>query len=200
MFCRCVFRLGKARLQDGTRNGLHFKLLLTVCRPFRGPLDCFIQTFRREGIRALYKGASAAVTSALLENAVVFTVNGWWTRLFQSYREDPAAELPLLQQAIAGSLSAVFSSLAMCPAEVVKCQLQVQLGTATHLANKPLYSPLQIAAQIAKRDGIIGFWRGIVPLLSRDIPFYFVFFGSYSSYCEIITKVGGFSHRDTLPW
>jgi hypothetical protein len=38
---------------------------------FRGLLDCFVQTFRREGVTAYWKGSSAAAVSAMTENAVV---------------------------------------------------------------------------------------------------------------------------------
>lgn len=40
-------------------------------------------------------------------------------------------------------------------------------------------SALATAMEILKRNGISGFFIGVKPLLFRDIPFYFVFFGSY---------------------
>jgi hypothetical protein len=38
---------------------------------FTGLLDCFVQTFKKEGVRAYWKGSSAAAISAMTENAVV---------------------------------------------------------------------------------------------------------------------------------
>ena len=64
----------KVRLQAGTSTSAAFVIFLfpteddITFRLYRGPLDCFVQTFRREGFRALYKGATAAVSSALIEN------------------------------------------------------------------------------------------------------------------------------------
>ena len=38
---------------------------------YAGVLDCFRQTLRQEGVRAYWKGATAAAVSAMTENSVV---------------------------------------------------------------------------------------------------------------------------------
>ena len=65
-----------------------------------------------------------------------------------------------------------FSAIAICPAEVVKIRMQT---TPVELR----MSPLGTAREVLVRNGPIGFFVGVKPLLFRDIPFYFVFFGSY---------------------
>ncbi|KAJ3157380.1 hypothetical protein HK101_001454, partial [Irineochytrium annulatum] len=39
---------------------------------FRGPLDCFLRTVRAEGFAGLYKGISAPVVGAMIENSGLF--------------------------------------------------------------------------------------------------------------------------------
>lgn len=50
---------------------------------YRGPVDCLLKMAKTEGIRSLWKGATPAMASAMVENAVLFTANGYLTRLFQ---------------------------------------------------------------------------------------------------------------------
>jgi Mitochondrial carrier protein len=45
--------------------------LQTRPEAYRGVVDCFVVTTRREGVLSLWKGATPAVVSAVTENAVV---------------------------------------------------------------------------------------------------------------------------------
>jgi hypothetical protein len=81
----------KVRVQAGTVTNAKSpnNAVLPLRTTFRGPLDCVLQTFRKEGVRAFYKGATAAVTAAVLENSgllFTFTVcallcTKWYFRL-----------------------------------------------------------------------------------------------------------------------
>ena len=116
------------------------------------------------------KGACPAVTTGVIENAVVFSANGMLHSIFCEPGEVPTfAKLCALNGA-----SAVFSGFAITPSEVIKCRLQTCLdyGEGSHISS--------VVSELVRRDGFRGFFRGLGATWLRDIPFYMVFFGSYS--------------------
>lgn len=99
---------------------------LNAPKAFNGPIDCLIKTVKTQGFTALYRGSTPALASVVTENAVLFTANALIKKSFQAL--GAGEELTLGQHAIAGGLAGVFSSTAICPAEVVKCTLQAQMA------------------------------------------------------------------------
>ena len=73
---------------------------------------CGTTMVRRESARSLWKGALPALSSGGIENAVLFTANGFFGRLFSAGDVD---SLSLAQHAAIGGLSGVFSATAICP-------------------------------------------------------------------------------------
>lgn len=151
---------------------------------FRNPLDCAIQTIRKEGIFALWKGAVPALTSGFIENTVVFTANGFLYSLFVDKHEIPTFR----KQCFLNGASAIFSGFCITPAECIKCRLQSHLGfdRESHV--------FAAVSDLWKQEGIRGFFRGLPAVWGRDIPFYVTFFGSYTYYKNTIRKQ--FYHND----
>lgn len=160
-------------------------------RAYRGFLHCFASILKKEGIRALWKGATPAWSGALLENVALLTANGAFQRLFlrndeqshshsHSSSEPPQSlgELPTWQYYLCGGLSGLVSSVALCPMEVMKVRLQFQIGSSTFTG------PLDCLAQTVRSEGIRGLYRGLLPLMSRDLPFNTIFLGSYGALCQ----------------
>ena len=93
--------------------------------------------------------------------------------------------------------SAVFSGFAITPSEVIKCRLQTCLnyGEGSHI--------IPVVRDLLSRDGFRGFFRGLGATWLRDIPFYMVFFGSYTYYKMFMLNTWYSSYPnmspDTLP-
>lgn len=139
---------------------------------FQNTMDCALQTVRHEGLFALWKGAMPAVMTGVVENVVVFSANGLLHGIFCEPGETPSfGKLCALNGA-----SAIFSGFAITPSEVIKCRLQTCLdyGEGSHL--------MPVIRDVIHRDGYTGFFRGLGATWLRDIPFYMVFFGSYTYY------------------
>jgi len=153
----------------------------------QGLFRCLQSVTQQEGVRALWKGASPALASALLENATVFTVNGALKRVVQ---EDPNHNL--LHFFASGGISGFFSCLAMCPAEVIKCRLQ--------RAPDPPATPFHALKEVLLVEGPRGLWRGLPALWTRDIPFNFFFFGFYESYSHLFRRAYHLDSNAPLPF
>lgn len=72
------------------------------------------------------------------------------------------------------------------------------------------HGPVHCLLSIIKEDGVMGLYRGVLPLMLRDGPSYAVYFLTYSTICEHLTDSGNkrpsecsqlttFSHKKMLP-
>ncbi|XP_077578317.1 solute carrier family 25 member 15a isoform X2 [Stigmatopora nigra] len=95
---------------------------------YRGPAHCLAFTWKRVGLRGLYKGTAPALLANIGENSVLFLGYGFCQDAIRRLAHvDAGRELSDVQKATAGSLASFFSSLVLCPTELVKCRLQAML-------------------------------------------------------------------------
>mmetsp|Transcript_10629 Transcript_10629/g.15957 ORF Transcript_10629/g.15957 Transcript_10629/m.15957 type:complete len:299 (-) Transcript_10629:345-1241(-) len=160
---------------------------------FQSSVDCAYKTVRNEGLLALWKGAYPAVCTGIVENAVVFSANGLLHSMFCEAGETPT----FFKLCALNGASAVFSGFAITPSEVIKCRLQ----TCLDYGQSSMIMP--VIRDIWHRDGIHGFFRGLMATWLRDIPFYMVFFGSYTYYKRFMLQTWYSTHTnmstDALP-
>eukprot|EP01029_Cantina_marsupialis_P000949 TRINITY_DN10763_c0_g1_i1.p1 TRINITY_DN10763_c0_g1~~TRINITY_DN10763_c0_g1_i1.p1 ORF type:complete len:296 (+),score=50.35 TRINITY_DN10763_c0_g1_i1:122-1009(+) len=157
---------------------------------YKGPIDCIIKMARHEGIGSLWKGFTPAFSSACLENMVLFSGIGIVRRLFMKL--NGTKEISLFQEALSGSTAGIVSATVICPPEMIKVKMQCQknVGTKTIGHNAVIYrSSFDCLKQVAKAEGLKGIFKGLSPLLARDIPFHFFFFGTYETVNFLLTKV-----------
>ncbi|OQR93925.1 Mitochondrial Carrier (MC) Family [Achlya hypogyna] len=173
------FDVIKVRLQTQSRQPI-----------YHGFVDCFTKTVRQESVRSLWKGAVPALSSTILENAVLFSANGAIRRLVFDHS---ANELSTMEEALVGSASGFFSAAAITPAEVIKCRLQ----TYQHAESMGIWRCIQT---VVRESGLAGLTAGLPAVMLRDVPFNFCFFGAYDYYTNKILEImGADSRRDLHP-
>lgn len=158
-------------------------------------IDCFRKTLKTEGVyKGLYAGTIPALAANITENSVLFLCYGFCQKFIQNISSVPnVQELTSMQNASAGFLASFFSSIAICPTELVKCKLQAmhEVQKQQSLEQKMIKTgPMKLAAKIMKEEGPRGFFHGLVPTLVREMPGYFFFFGAYEGTRELFTKPG----------
>ncbi|KAG5184479.1 mitochondrial carrier domain-containing protein [Tribonema minus] len=84
-----------------------------------------------------------------------------------------------LYSLIAGGLAGSISSTLTCPIEVVKMQLQSSNGGSAN--------PMVIAKDIARLEGVKGFFRGLSPTLLGIFPSRATYFWAYESTKRVLT-------------
>lgn len=156
---------------------------------------CIARMVHEEGITSLWKGASPALASAVIENAVVFSANGVLRRLMAaSTHSGDEAGITAAEQALIGGAAGVLSSTAICPAEVIKCRMQYQGSSATIAALRAAAPPrlyrstLHALFTIVRTEGPMALFSGLPALWARDIPFNAVFLGSYRLHCVLLSE------------
>ncbi|KAI9743538.1 MAG: Amino-acid transporter arg-13 [Claussenomyces sp. TS43310] len=146
---------------------------------YKGPLDCFRQSIRTDGVGGLYRGISAPLVGAALETSSLFL----WEQIAQKglfasglYSRD--RPLPLAALFLTGAISGAFTSLLLTPVELVKCKMQVPIiATADGMIAKAP-KPLAIIRQVLQHGGISGLWHGQLGTLIRETGGCAAWFGS----------------------
>lgn len=137
------------------------------------------QLITSSGVQSLWRGAGPALASALIDNTVLFTLQRSIQRLVAPEAATEKALTPA-QHAVCGGLAGFCSATAICPAELIKCRMQVNGGGGGGGSGG-----VAIAMDFLRREGIKGLFRGWTPLVLRDVPLQTVFFGSYMVYSTV---------------
>ncbi len=162
---------------------------------------CAKVTVQREGIvRGLYAGTVPALVANIAENSILFAAYGAHQKLIANILGVPKVEnLSVTANGFSGFLAAFWSSLALCPTELVKCRLQAMRESYINKGKEPpKIGPYKLTNQILKTDGVPGLFRGLTATFTREMPGYFFFFLSYE-FCRDALRKPGQSKDDIGP-
>lgn len=167
---------------------------------FKGPLDCTLQTIRKEGLAGLYKGATPPLVGWMAMDSVMLGSLTFYRRILNEHVFQPlhasrtpqgvfASEadkrLPTIGHGLAGIMAGWTVSFIAAPVEHVKARLQVQYS-----ANKAdrLYSgPIDCSRKLLRQHGIRGLYHGLsATLLFRT--FFFFWWGSYDIFTRLLSN------------
>ena len=76
-------------------------------------------------MRGLYAGTVPSLAANVAENSILFAGYGFCqSQVAKAVGAKSSKELSTFQNGLAGFMAAFFSSLALCPTELVKCRMQ----------------------------------------------------------------------------
>lgn len=152
---------------------------------YTGPLDCFRQSLRAEGLAGLYRGISAPLVGAALENSSLFFFERMGREALLATgvcaREVP---LPLPALYFTGAFSGLFTSFVLTPVELVKCRIQAPAADAPLV---PL-RPVAVIRHVFRHEGLRGFWHGQLGTLIRETGGGAAWFGSKETASQLLRK------------
>lgn len=147
---------------------------------YTGPLDCFRQSIRADGFLGLYRGITAPLVGAALENSSLFFFERIGRGVIYSSGFAPRdSELSLSALWFTGGFAGAFTSFILTPVELVKCKIQVPVepGGAGGQRKAPL-RPIPVIKEIWRHEGLRGFWHGQMGTLIREAGGCAAWFGS----------------------
>lgn len=156
------------------------KVRMQTNSAFTGPMNCVIQTARREGLKGFYKGATPPLVGWMFMDSVMLGSLHNYRRYLHRYVYTKAEELPLSGKCAAGLLAGWTVSFIAAPIEHVKALLQVQYGKSTRLYN----GPVDCAKKLIRDRGI---WHGLYHGLFATLIFRTNFIFWWGSY-DVLTK------------
>ncbi|CAH8532569.1 unnamed protein product [Schistosoma mattheei] len=156
---------------------------------------CLRVTLAKDGIaRGLYAGTVPSLVANIAENAVLFCALPPSEHLIAGLCGVDNSNLSVLQHALAGSIAAFWSSLTLCPTELVKCKVQ-SMREMTELGHMKVdvknLGPWAVTKSIYKEKGFKGFTCGLGATFAREMPGYFFFFGGYEACRTLMTPTNG---------
>jgi len=179
----------------GTLGGLPFDVAKSRLQAgggaYSGLVDCLVTTARREGPSALYRGVLPALSSALAENSVGITVQRSMRR---GLGVDAGGRPSMSTEVALGGATGIFTSVAICPFEVLKVRLQLDHNAASAGAA----GWVAALRALIHAEGARGLYRGLGPLVARDVPFNALFYGTYESLCTALMRLRGAETKEQL--
>jgi len=157
---------------------------------------CFQRTWANEGlVRGLYAGTVPSLAANIAENSILFAAYGACQKLMAGLLNVPRVEdLSVVANGTSGFLAAFWSSLALCPTELVKCKLQAMRESSnvqsSSSSRQPHIGPYQLTRQILRTEGLPGMFRGLTATFTREMPGYFFFFFAYEKTRDLLRAPG----------
>ncbi|GET93783.1 mitochondrial carrier protein, putative [Leishmania tarentolae] len=137
--------------------------------------SCVWNTWKDEGIRGFYRGATPQLLFCGFQNAVLFSLNQTMNNFMSLPRHDPHTSPSLWRTAVAAQLTAPLYVLIVVPVEKVKVQLQM-LGKGSK-GPSTVTGPVSCLLHIIQVEGYRGILSGYTPTLMSHLvglPFYFL--------------------------
>ncbi|KTG45588.1 hypothetical protein cypCar_00006895 [Cyprinus carpio] len=151
---------------------------------YRGFVHCFVSIYKQVGLRGLYRGTTPALIANIAENTVLFMSYGFCQNVVRFVSGlDKCTDLSDVQKACSGSVASVFSSLASCPTELVKCRLQAmhEMEASGKIASGQKSTVWSVVRNVLWTNGPLGFYQGLTTTIVRVVPL--MFSGGFGGAC-----------------
>jgi solute carrier family 25 (mitochondrial oxoglutarate transporter), member 11 len=183
MGATCVVQpldLIKTRLQISGQGG--------QAKEFTGTLDAITKIVRKEGVRSLYKGLSAA----LLRQATYTTTRlGTYTFLNEKYKKETGKTPNLFVSMGLGVCAGITGSFVGNPAEISLIRMTAD-GRLPLAERRNYTSVVNALVRIVREEGMVTLWRGCVPTMGRAAVVNAAQLSSYSQAKQLLVKSGYF--------
>lgn len=160
MDCRCLDGVSLCYVTpEGNRS--HFLR-------FNGTLDALLKMARFEGIKSWWKGLSPTLLMAIPATVIYYTSYDQLKVLFGFQPNKKNILVPVF----AGSLSRIVAVTCVTPIELLRTKIQSRQSYTYGQV-------LRVIQTTVQNEGIFTLWRGLFPMLLRDVPFSIFYWVGY---------------------
>lgn len=144
---------------------------------FTGTFDAFVKIARNEGLQSFWKGLSPLLIMSVPLTVIYYTAYDK-LKFMLGFRPDATDLTAVAAPMLAGCISRTASVTVISPLELVRTKLQSRENYR--------YSELfPIIRNAVKQEGILSLWRGLSPMLLRDVPFSMIYWLGFEQ-CKIM--------------
>ncbi|XP_006793116.1 solute carrier family 25 member 47-A [Neolamprologus brichardi] len=163
------------------------KVRIQTQKQFTGVYQCVVETFSKEGVHGFFKGMSLPIATVSMTSSVVFGTYRNCLQCLSQARGACCGPNTKLEVFLSGMASGVAQVSVMSPGDIVKVRLQCQTESRRALTKTPTpkyHGPVHCLLTIVKQEGLLGLYRGALPIMLRDGPSYATYFLTYATICE----------------
>ena len=135
---------------------------------FNGTLDGLIKIAKLEGLQSWWKGLSPTLLMAVPMTVIYYT---GYDQLKQTFGFR-SGQRNYLAPALAGSIARTIAVSAVCPIELIRTKLQSRQGYGYR-------ELMSVVRNAVRQNGVLSLWRGLSPMLLRDVPFSILYWVGY---------------------
>lgn len=168
---KCLLQVQTA-LESTAKAGLTAPGGQATATKFNGMVDCAKQLYRTGGIKSLYRGTFITLVRDIPTGGVYITCYTYLkNRLNQetpaANRTDkngqPQKDFSVFRTMVAGGLAGMASSLTGLPFDVIKSRFQ-------SAPDGKYQNARQVLRELLRKDGVMGLYKGLPPVLIRTFP------------------------------
>ncbi|KAI8575751.1 hypothetical protein K450DRAFT_260312 [Umbelopsis ramanniana AG] len=182
-FLTCA--LGGA-LACGPTHALVTPLDLVKCRGqvqpgvYKGTFDGWSKIYKAEGFRGIFTGVGPTAIGYSMQGTGKYGFYEFFKYQYGQIAGEEAAHKYRTALYLAASASAEFlADIALCPMEALKVRMQTSIPPFAATTREGF-------AKLKAAEGLGGFYRGLVPLWGRQIPYTMMKFASFERVVELI--------------
>lgn len=136
---------------------------------------------KEQGVKGFYRGWVPTLVGYSAQGACKYGFYEFFKKYYSDIVGPEYATKYKTMIYLAGSASAeVIAGVALCPFEAVKVRVQTQPGFARGFSDA--------FPKLVKSEGAKGFYKGLVPLWGRQIPYTMMKFASFENIVELLYK------------
>ncbi|XP_018333702.1 phosphate carrier protein, mitochondrial [Agrilus planipennis] len=148
---------------------------------YKGTLNGFKVTIREDGVKGLAKGWAPTFFGYSMQGLCKFGLYEVFKVFYSNVIGEEASYLYRTWLYLASSASAeFFADIALSPMEAAKVKIQTSPGYANTLR--------EAWPRIIREEGASGFYKGLVPLWMRQIPYTMMKFACFERTVELLYK------------
>mmetsp|Transcript_9455 Transcript_9455/g.22024 ORF Transcript_9455/g.22024 Transcript_9455/m.22024 type:complete len:343 (-) Transcript_9455:110-1138(-) len=161
---------------------------------YHGTFDAFRKIVRFEGFRGLFKGfavSSVGIFSGQLYVIIFETIRAKFNHLNGVILPRvPQARFDVMRNAAAGGCASLVSQTIVVPIDLLSQKRMMCRSAPDSAAVHKAPSVFTMASEIARRDGVRGFYKGFSASLCVYAPSSAIWWGSYQHFREGMTRFG----------
>jgi len=196
---------GKNHVKEAAAGAIATVLSETFLNPFdvikqrmqvqntKGILDCGINILRKEGVGAFYVSYPTTLLMNIPFNSIHFIIYEYYRKkLNPTGKYDPKSHI------IAGAMAGGIASIITNPLDVSKTLLQLR-GTSSDSSIIHANGLWKASKIIYKRNGLIGFTKGMVPRMLYNMPSTAISWTAYE-FCKYILQKRSIKDDDEIDY
>jgi len=137
----------------------------TAHKYYKSSWDCFRKIYKSEGIRGLSRGLVCTLWREMPGFGTYFLIFDYFCRCSADYYDIDVSEVGPITVLLSGGLSGQIGWFLCCPLDVVKSRLQSDGVTGVEYKGM-----VDCFRKTYRREGIRGFYKGLLPSLVRAFP------------------------------